>query len=294
MLHLGWGVCQHLEAGMYSLWVPAAGVEAAPVYWPDIVPMHAGALSVFAPVTAVAAEAVVEAPAAVAPAAPAAAVAALPEPKPGAPSRVWALVAVLVLLVAGGAGWWFYGRPGRVELAGDPPAPQVAPTPVPTPETPVPPAAPVPEVTAPPPPAPPTAPPTAPPAPVAPSAPALGGLSVPDVLAQAPDPAAIAAEGTRRLEGDRKDDGVLLLESAADRGDAGAAAALGKLYDPVLFQPGGPIPRPDARQAARYYRDAARAGADVAAAREALRKDLERRSQAGDLSAGLSLKDFWP
>jgi len=116
---------------------------------------------------------------------------------------------------------------------------------------------------------------------------------VPDVLTHAPNPAAIAAEGEQRLRSDRRDDGLLLLEAAADRADP-AAAALGRLYDPVLFQPGGPIPRPDPRQAARYYRDATRGGADVAAAREALRQNLQARVQAGDLGANLSLKDFWP
>ena len=69
---------------------------------------------------------------------------------------------------------------------------------------------------------------------------------------------------------------------------------LARLYDPVQFRPGGPIPQPDARQAARYYRDASRGGVDVAAAREALRQNLQTRVQAGDLGANLSLKDFWP
>ena len=91
-----------------------------------------------------------------------------------------------------------------------------------------------------------------------------------------------------------RDDGLLLLEAAADRADPAAAAALARLYDPVLFQPGGAIPRPDPRQAARYYRDAAQGGADVAAAREALRQSLQARGAAGDLAATLSLKDFWP
>ena len=163
-------------------------------------------------------------------------------------------LAAVLGLLAGGVYWWMRA-PGQADTA------QVA-LPVPVP----PPAAPV----------------------------GLGGLSVPDVLAQAPNPAAVAAEGERRLQGDRRDDGLLLLEAAADRADPAAAAALARLYDPVQFRPGGPIPQPDPRQAARYYRDAARGGADVAAAREALRQNLQTRVQAGDLGANLSLKDFWP
>lgn len=294
VLHLGWTVCQHLEAGMYSLWVPGAGVEGAAVYWPDIVPMHAGAVSVVTPAEPAAAPASPPSPSPpprsrdavpqkrVETPQPPPLPPTLPPPAPARRSRVGvlSLLALLVLLAAGGgaAWWWRQSRPVV--------ATQTVPDPSPTPT----------ERPAQPPATPPATPPVttaeAPPAPPQPLD--LGRLSVPEVLTQAPNPAAVAAEGTRRLEGGRKDDGVLLLESAADRGDAGAAAALARLYDPVLHQPGGPIPRPDPRQAARLYRDAARAGADVAAPREALRKELERRSAAGDLGAGLSLKDFWP
>jgi len=279
VLHLGWAVCQHLEAGMYSLWVPGAGVEAAPVYWPDIVPMHAGALSVVNPATSSPVVPQAEAalplsPVKPTPPQPAAPQQPGPAASPQAPHRSglsnllpWLLVLLVLLAGGGGAYWWLHGGAMPTEEARNQPAPETPPA--------LPPAAP------------PLAPPSSPPA-------GLGGLSVPDVLAQAPNPAAIAAEGRRRLDGDRKDDGLLLLESASDRGDVAAAAALARLYDPVLFQPGGPIPRPDPRQAARYYRDAARGGMDVAAPREGLRKELDRRSASGDLGAGLSLKDFWP
>lgn len=269
LLRVGWSVCRHLEAGVYEISVPGAGLAPVGAFWPDIVPLHAGGGEpVVAPRTA---EAAAPPPEPVPPPAPEpppverrtvsvgpaddAPPPVLPDPTlagPGVSKAVLLVAAVLGLLAGGGAYWWVNRAPAPTEAAS-------------------------------------VAPPGTPPA-----APALGGLSVPDVLAQAPDPAAVAAEGVRRLNGDRRDDGLLLLEAAADRSDPGAAAALARLYDPVQFRPGGPIPQPDARQAARYYRDAARGGADVAAAREALRQNLQARVQAGDLGANLSLKDFWP
>lgn len=271
LLHVGWGVCRHLEAGVYELSVPAAGLAQVGVYWPDIVPLHSeGRQPVVAPRVAAAAPDPVPLPApeppptmrrtvSVGPASDDAMPPPLPGPAQAAPgvSKAVLLVAgVLGLLAGGGAYWWMNRAPAQLDAA--PVAPAV-----------------------------PAPPPAAP-------APGLGRLSVPDVLARAPNPAAITAEGERRLQGDRHDDGLLLLEAAADRSDPAAAAALARLYDPVQFRPGGPIPQPDPRQAARYYRDAARGGADVAAAREALRQNLQTRVQAGDLGANLSLKDFWP
>lgn len=293
VLHVGWAVCQHLEAGMYTFALPAGGIEAATLSWPDITPLHAGARDVLNQATAP--PPIVSAPSPPRPEPAAAPAPAAPSPKPVPavqpapvvpaelpPERNFAplyVLLALLLLAAGGGAWWVFGRPRPIidaqttppTAAPSPPAPPTPPTadPVPTPPTP------------------PTPPPT-------PAAPQLGSLSVPDVLTKAPNPAAIAAEGTRRLQGDRHDDGLLLLEAAADRGDGGAAAALGALYDPVRFRAGGPIPQPDPRQAARYYRDAAHAGADVAAARDALKHSLETKASSGDLGANLTLKDFWP
>ena len=112
------------------------------------------------------------------------------------------------------------------------------------------------------------------------------------MIARAPTPDVIREEGERRLADGRRDDGLLLLEAAADRGNAAAAAGIAALYDPAA-----PAPRvlpPDARQAARYYRDAARGGATVTPARDALRRRLQERAGTGDLAADLMLKDFWP
>jgi hypothetical protein len=262
MLRVGWNVCRYLEAGVYEFSVPSAGLAQMGLSWPDIVPQHAGTSRP--------------------PELPAAPTTALPTtglpmtglidppapklmstvPPPDAPAALpsgmvksaMLAASLAALLLGAGVYYWLHREPDRTELA-EAPAPEPTPTQVAT---------------------------------------GLGGLSVPDVLTRAPNPAAIAAEGQQRLRSDRRDDGLLLLEAAADRADPAAAAALGRLYDPVLFQPGGPIPRPDPRQAARYYRDAARGGADVADAREALRQNLQARVQAGDLGATLNLKDFWP
>jgi len=270
LLHVGWTVCQHLEAGVYEFSLPAAGLAQVGLSWPHIVPQYAGvsrppdepiatpaARGETPPLPGPAAHSSKRIP--TLPAAPRNLLAGPAPPVPGIPK--WAMIGasiIIVLLAAGGAYYWQSRAPGKVEAEAPPPVVQAS---------------------------------------DAPSSPAtlgLGGLSVPDVLARAPDVAAITAEGERRLHSDRGDDGLLLLEAAADRVDPGASAALAGLYDPVLFQPGGVIPRPDPRQAARYYRDAVRGGADVAAAREALRQYLQTRVQAGDLGANLSLKDFWP
>jgi len=280
LLHVGWGVCRHLEAGVYEISVPAAGVTQVGLYWPDIVPLRASAGETVVARSAAAAPAaqplapkagpappVPPMPASLKSAADGTAVAPLPRPTSSAPGIARAAIPVAALLLLAGAGagayYWLGRTPEQTDAAQAPSAPAAAPA---SSAVPAPGAAPA----------------------------ALGGLSVPDVLAQAPNPAAITAEGQSRLSGNRHDDGLLLLEAAADRADPAAAAALARLYDPVQFQPGGPIPQPDPRQAARYYRDAARGGADVAAAREALRQNLQTRVQAGDLGANLSLKDFWP
>ena len=70
---------------------------------------------------------------------------------------------------------------------------------------------------------------------------------------------------------------------------------LAQLYDPDSFQSGGPIPQPNARQAALYYRKAAQAHQEAATApREALHQKLQRDAEGGDTLAGLTVKDYWP
>lgn len=277
LLHVGWGVCRHLEAGVYEVSLPAADLEPTGVFWPDIAPLHGGSAAMVPPPRD---NAVVPEPRDAAPPAPVAAPPApeappvLPVPPAERPARgrlpaVAGVVLLAALLTAGGI-YYAATRPADETVPGLAGAPSLPRQPAPTQPTPDP----------------------RPPA--SPGPLSLGALSVIDVIARAPDPAAMRAEGERRLNSARKDDGLLLLEAAADRSDPAAASALARLYDPVVFQPGGPIPRPDARQAARYYRDAARGGADVAAARDALRQRLQAQAQNGDLGADLMLKDFWP
>lgn len=307
VLYLGWAVCRYLEAGIYLISVPTAGIDQTPVVWPDIVPQHGGAIDVMEVARAPSSIAVgpIPAPAPALPpealrqpsVQPVLAPAGGVDPVPALSRRAWwPALALLVLGLAAAGGWYQFGRTSTdrpvdaaappivtaqapAEPPAAPPAPEPAPEPTPTPTpTPTPPSVPRPPA---------AAPPTAGPL-------QLGTLSVADVLSLAPNLAAISEEGLRRLRGDRHDDGLLLIEAAADRGDAAAAAALARLYDPVQFRPGGPIPKADPRQAARHYRDATRAGADVASEREALHRNLEARAAGGDLSATLTLKDFWP
>ncbi len=286
VLHVGWAVCRFLEGGVYEVSVPGAGVPPTGVFWPDITPP---APVVVAPTPKAAA------PPTAPPASPPSPIQQAvppPQPVPAAPpatvapvgktSRSFVVPGILLLVVLGVGGYFAYRHFGQRPIVTTDAAPPVAEVPVPSPPA-----------------EPPVTPPTVPapaeaPVPPAVPPPTLEGLSVPDVLTRAPNTAAITVEGERRLRGTQRDDGLLLLEAAADRGDAAAAAAIARLYDPVLFQPGGAIPRADARQAARLYRDAARGSADVAIPREALRRRLQEQAGRGDLGADLMLKDFWP
>ncbi|TPW36324.1 hypothetical protein [Oecophyllibacter saccharovorans] len=124
----------------------------------------------------------------------------------------------------------------------------------------------------------------------------LGLLSVPEVIRQAPDTAAIRQEGDRRLTNGHPDDGVLLLEAAAKRGDSTAQLDLAHLYDPTRFKEGSPLPAPDMRESADYYRQAVKNGAQAAPAdRAALQDYLKKLIASGDNPAASgTLKDYWP
>jgi hypothetical protein len=211
---------------------------------------------------------------------------------------LWPLLLVLLLFAAAGAGgvyWWMEVRE-RPQLAETTPAP-----------APAPPAAPpatvaLPATDAPPPVVAPAPPPVASPAPGAPppaspdrTTPSLADLTVPQVIARAPGVAEIAAEAAARAARGLHEDALLLWEAAARLGHAPSLTALGRLYDPVGFQPGRPFRSPDPRQAARYYQQAVRAGDPGAEApRAALREWLQAQAARGDTLAPLTLQDFWP
>lgn len=301
-LYLGPHVVDWLEAGPVQFRLPAARIEA-PVFWPDIPPLHGGSGNTIAvpppavrpapppppppappPLPGMDADATI----AIAPRAPSPPPAlSVPQPTPttkGGSVLPWLLL--LVLLLAGGGGgayWWFVLRE---------PAPIVADAP-PSPPTPPPAEPPAPRVPEPPrqtePPLPPVRPQAEPTAPAS-----LDSLAVPEVIARAASPVAIAEEAARRFDAGRHDDALLLWEAAARAGHAAAITRLAGLYDPVGFQPGRPFRDPDPRQAARHYRDAIAAG-DAAAAepRARLRRWLEDRAREGDINAPLTLRDFW-
>lgn len=290
-LYLGPQVVDWLEAGPVQFRLGAAGIDA-PLFWPDVPPLHGGSGSTIA----VAPPAARPAPRPVAPpplpiedpdATIAVAPLRAPPPTPlsvpqSVPQKVerpvwpWVLLAALLLLAAGGGAWWWFVWRER-------PAP-----PAPEPTDPIE-VAPEPLRREPPPALPPVRPQAEAQAPAS-----LDGLSVAEVIERAASPAAIAEEAARRYEAGRYDDALLLWEAAARAGNAPALTRLAQLYDPVGFVPGRPFRDPDPRQAARLYRDAV-TGGDAAAAepRARLREWLDGRAREGDFNAPLTIRDFW-
>lgn len=118
----------------------------------------------------------------------------------------------------------------------------------------------------------------------------LDAMPVPELI-QRNNPTEMFAQAERRLAS-RPNEAMLLFEAAGDdRHHGPALAALAHLYDPAKPRQGAIAADP--RQAARYYREAGEVGQPVDADREALRAELDRRQQAGDLTAKLVLQDFW-
>ena len=292
-LYLGPQVVDWLEAGPVIFRLPAARIDA-PLFWPDVPPLHGGSGNAIVAPPPPAPRAAPPPPPlpiedpdatiAIAPRpAPRAVPPALSVPAPAAVAKrgsalPWILLVLLLVAAAGGgAYWWFYLR----EPAAPPPEPPptsepvvIAPEPLPRPERPT---------------LPPVRPQAEPAAPVT-----LDGLAVPEVIARAASPAAIAEQAARRYEAGRYDDALLLWEAAARAGNAASLTRLAGLYDPVGFTPNRPFRDPDPRQAARHYRDAVAAGDSAAAEpRARLRRWLEDRAREGDLNAPLTIRDFW-
>ena len=222
-----------------------------------------------------------------------------PEPKDGtrAPLILAGIAGLMLLVLLGGGAWWFWLRPVDPPPAAPPAAPppgpiaQIPPT-VPPPVTP-----PAPVQTPAPTPDPGPIPATPPaPGPAAPTWPdGTDSLTLRDLVERAPNPAGIHAAALRRQAEGRHDDAYVLFEEAAARGHAAAMTAIGRMYDPNGFVPGRPFSSPDPRSAARFYRDAARAGDPaVGAPRAALRETLDAQAQRGNSSATSALQEFWP
>ena len=295
---VGPAVTRHLEPMAYLFQVVDTKVDGF-VFWPDDIDYFDGTLQkpVAPPVEPPVepkAQPVDTAPAAPEGAGDAAATATGPAgakagPGPGAPDTgssrrkplLLALLAACLLAVAAGA-WWVYPLfvPPRSETSTASTTPPAAPA---APTTPAgAPASPPGTVTQ-----------AVPPAPVWPDG--TDQLDVREVVGRAPNAAAILAVATRRQAAGKFQDALLLFEEAADRGDAQAMTALGKLYDPNGFVAGRPFSNPDGRTAADYYKRAVEKGdAAAAAPRAALRTTLETEARNGSSSAAAALKESWP
>lgn len=272
VLGVGPEVCRHLEGGTYQFTVPAADVDVT-VFWPEIATPDAFEPPAREPPPkstpiedqTVILPAIKEPP--VTP--PQVKEPAKPEPKQGSEKKkaklpAWVWVATLLALIAIAGGTLkllqlYPFEPAQQDQTGQQDQPLHA---------------------------------VQPPQPTPPPADQLDSLSVRDLIARN-KPDEMFAQAQRRLAA-KPGDALLLLEAAGeDRHYGPALAMLARLNDPNLPRQGG-IPE-SARQAARYYREAALAGeTGVAADREALRALLLRRKQGGDFGAGLVLQDFWP
>jgi len=254
-LHLGPAVVDILEPGMVLFSLPAAGIDEVPLSWPAHIPTSSGA--------AQADDTVVIRPPPPPPPPPPS-----PQPPPPAPpppeppplppvksrSSAWAWLAAVALLLVIAAGAGWY------YLTRPPPAPphvvtNTQPTPAPMP--------------------------------------ACGGGPVADVIQCAKDGQQLYTIGVGRWKTD-PNGAFLILQTAIDRGSAEAAYFIAQQVDPVNFRPGGPIPKPEPREAAQNYSIAARANVPGAAEhRAALKTWLEQQSKAGDIMAGLIIHDYW-
>jgi hypothetical protein len=275
VIRLGPQVVDLLEPGTVLLTVPAAGFDGFAI-WPDIAPSYTGSTSRLRESPSrserkkeaqLAPERTVEPRPEPAPR-PGPEPEPKPEPSPVPPRRHWLIYMALALLliVAGGYGVW--------RLIGPiPPAPDCTRTPGAR----VPDGCPGPAVP-----------------PPGPLAECETGTPA-QIIACNPTPQRLAELGQKLMDGGRANDAELLWETGADQGSGAAALRLAKLYDPNSFRPGGPVPRPDPRLAAKYYKQADEAGeASSASPRAALRQSLEDKRQRGDQDARIILQEFWP
>ena len=271
VLVLGPRLTRHLEPGPLVFLLPAAGLETS-LFWPDDIDVFDGELPPD-PVMPREPEVALKPPPIAAAPTPPPPPAPLPSPREDVAvklaeegkSRIPLLagIGLLLLVVIGGAAWWFTSTPQPAPVA----------TPAPTPPAP-------------------------PPAPVTAERPWLersDGMNLRDLVQSASDAAAIHAAALRRQAAGRHDDALVLFEEAGERGHAPALTAVARLYDPIGFVAGRPFRAPDPRAAARYYRDAVQKGdAAAEAPRAALKTWLEEQARAGNGTAETALREFWP
>ncbi len=115
-------------------------------------------------------------------------------------------------------------------------------------------------------------------------------------LKGAADPAKSLELATPMRTGDADesstDGAFLLIEDAAQKGEARAMYLLGQFYDPANTLPKGTI-QPDAGLAMDWYKKARNAGiAEAADALSALKTHLEGKAASGDAEASRLLEDF--
>lgn len=212
------------------------------------------------------------------------------EMEPAAPrkSRL-PLILLLVLLIAGGALAYRYLAPAGEENA-------TAPLPeLPKPDNPAAPApaqpAEKPQAKAP------ATPPATPPAREEASASGTQALSeARDLLRRNAPPEETLAAGkalrTPDADARQSDAAFLLLEDAAQKGNAEAMFLVGRFYDPASELPRGSIP-PDLSQARNWYESARDKGhAESAQALSALRAYAEQKARQGDEEARLLLQNW--
>lgn len=268
VLTLGPDICAWLETDTYDLFLPALANRHFVLPWVEIPRLpheRRGTLLVGARKAAPAAagplaaagedETVLLRPPPVVPGAPA------PSPAidPAAPARTrnWPLLLLLLVPLLAAGGWWWWQRPAPAEQPEEPRVPAACLDDTATP---------------------------------------VARQTAQEIVARPDCPLAAYVAIAEALQGaGRYDDALLVLERAAERGDAAAMGRLARLYDPEGFEPGRPFAAPDPRQAARWYRDAVRAGdAASAAPRAVLHARLERAAAEGDTMARLTLEDYWP
>jgi hypothetical protein len=164
------------------------------------------------------------------------------------------LVMLVLLLAGGGAAWWFLRpQPAPVEQAATPPAPVPAPAPA-SPDC-------------------------------AEAADVLSGRCTNDKLRALPPAEQTRLADALLRQGDAR--GLALLNLAASaHNHPPARLALGRLYDPIHFRPGGPLSAANPERALAEYGRAAEAGlTEAATARAALVARLREIAAGTDATA---------